>query len=466
MAQELRSFLAAISADILRITKEVDPATQVGTLCSQSEGPILFENVKGYPGWRICDRLVSSRKFQALALGTTPDKVVPELARRISLGPGEKRIVKDGPVKEVIHLGEDVNLLRLPICKHSEGDAGLYIGGGIHVTRDPQTGVQNEAMLRTQIKGPTKCGFLMARRHNWAHYQKYEARGEPMPMAVVLGVHPAYEIAANYSGFHDIYDEFELGASLVGEPLELVKCETCDLYVPAHAEIVIEGEVPPHVREKEGPFGEFQLYMGKGGMHPVWEVKAITRRKDAIYRHLNATAFTDHQALGGLPNEAEVFNNVRRVYGRTEVHDVFSPPWARFTAIVQMTPRYEGHAKAVLLAALAFNIHQKEVIVVDEDVNIYDPRELFWAISTRVNPAKDVLIISGTRGHLLDPSAPEFLPEVEDQEPFNGILGIDATRPSPLKPAQRAKFDRARPAGEGKFFLKDFITKEQKGRNQ
>lgn len=456
MPQDLRSFLARISNQLLKISREVNPKTQIGTLCSQSERPILFEKIRGYPGWRICDRIISNRKLQAITLNTTPEKVVSELARRITQGPGRKRIVKDGPVKEIILKGTQADLLKLPICKHSEGDGGLYIGGGIHVTRDPDTGVQNEAMLRTQIKGKRHAAFLMGRRHNWAHYEKYEKMGKPMPMAVVIGVHPAYEIAVNYSGHHDGYDEFELGAGLLGETLELVKCETADLHVPANAEIVIEGEVPPKVREKEGPFGEFQLYMGRGGLHPVWNIKAITMRKDAIYRHLNATAFTDHQALGTLPNEAEIFNNVKKVYGNTEVHDVYCPPVARFTAIVQMTPRYEGHAKAVLMAALAFNIHQKEVIVVDEDVDIYDLKAVFWAISTRVNPARDVIVIPGTRGHFLDPSTLEYS-EKENPEPFNGMLGIDATRPSPLKPNERAKFDKARPMGEGTVFLRDFI---------
>ncbi len=457
MSQDLRSFLKQISAEILEVSKEVDPKTEIGTLCSQSEHPIIFNNIKDYSGWRICDRIISTRKLQAVALNTTPERVVPELAKRITLGAGSKKVVKDGPVKEVILTGEEASFFKLPICKHSEGDAGLYIGGGINITRDPDTGVQNESMLRTQIKSDRKAGFLMARRHNYAHYEKYEAKNEPMPMAMAIGVHPAYEIAVNYSGLHEGFDEFEIGAMLIGETVELVKCHTCDLYVPADAEIVIEGEVPPHVREKEGPFGEFQLYMGKEKMSPVWNIKAITMRKDAIYRHLNATAVTDHQALGCLPNEAEVFNNVRRVYGRTEVHDVFCPPWARFTCIVQITPKYEGHAKAVLMAAMAFNIHQKEVIVVDEDVNIYDPKEVLWAISTRVNPARDVVVVTGTRGHVLDPSAPEISSEAEGKEPFNGILGLDATRPSPLKPEERSKFDKATPAGEGRVSLKDFI---------
>ncbi|MBI2881921.1 MAG: UbiD family decarboxylase [Candidatus Tectomicrobia bacterium] len=454
--KDLRTYLDAVRDEVLHIRKEVDPITQMGALCSESERPILFENVKGYPGWRVCDRLISNRKLLAAALGVEPKRVVPEVARRLAQGPGETHRVETAPCKEVIWLGKEADLFRLPIAVHSKGDGGRYIGSGVHVTRDPDTGVQNECILRNQIRESHHTGFMMARRHSFEHYKKYQARREPMPMAVVIGLHPAYEIAAVYSGRHTGCDEFALAGSLLGEPVELVRCETSDIWVPAGAEIVIEGEVPPGVFEEEGPFGEFTGYMGKAGKRPVWDVKAITLRKNAIYRHLNASQFTDHQVLGAVSNEAELYMNLSRVYGNTEILDVFIPPWARFTALVQMTPLYEGHAKAVLMAALSMNMHQKEVIVVDEDVNIHDMREVIWALSMRVNPATDVLIIQGTRGHHLDLICPEVRHFPEDPL-VNGALGIDATKPPLSKPEARRRFEIVRPTGHGKVFLKDFI---------
>jgi 2,5-furandicarboxylate decarboxylase 1 len=454
--QDLRTYLDAVQDDVLHIRKEVDPLTEMGALCSESEQPILFENVKGYPSWRVCDRLVSTRKMQAAALGVEPDRVVVELAQRLSRGPGEVQTAEIAPCKETIWMGKEADLLRLPTAIHSEGDGGRYIGGGVHITRDPDTGIQNQSMLRTQIKGSHHTGFLMCRRHNYEHYKKHVERREPMPMAVAIGLHPAYEITANYSGRHDGYEEFALAGSLLEEPVELVRCETSDIMVPAHAELVIEGEVPPEVFEEEGPFGEFTAFMGHVSDRHVWDVKAITMRKDPIYRHLNATLFTDHQSLAALPNEVELYLNLSRVYGNTEILDVFCPPWARFTAIVQMNPLYEGHAKAVLTAALSFNIQQKEVIIVDGDVNIYDMKEIIWAMSMRVNPATDVIAINGTRGHPLDLACPEF--RHYDEDPLvNGIMGIDATKPPLSKPEARKRFEIVRPMGAGKVSLQDFI---------
>ncbi|MBI2881238.1 MAG: UbiD family decarboxylase [Candidatus Tectomicrobia bacterium] len=458
--QDLRTYLEDIEEEVLHITKEVDPLTEMGALCSQSARPLLFENVKGYPGWRVVDRIISTRKLQGIALGVPPQRVMHETAARLAQGPGEIRIAESPPCKEIIWLGEDADLFRIPIAVHTEGDGGeigpRYIGGGIHITRDPDTGVQNEAMLRTQIKGPRHTGILICRRHNYAHYMKHEASGEPMPMAVAIGLHPAYEIAANYSGRHDGYDEFALAASLLREPVEMVRCETSDLMVPATAEIVIEGVVPPGVLEEEGPFGEFTGYMGHAGKRHIWDVTAITLRKDAIYRHCNATLFTDHQCLVALPNEAEIYQNLSRVYGNTEILDVFCPPWARFLAIVQMNPVYEGHAKAVLMAALSFNVLQKVVIVVDDDVDIYDMKSIIWALSMRVNPAKDILTVKGTRGFALDYACPEFR-EFPDDPLENGILGIDATKPPLSKPEARKRFEIVTPMGSGRVRLEDYL---------
>jgi 2,5-furandicarboxylate decarboxylase 1 len=454
--QDLRTYLHSVRDEVLHIRKEVDPLTQMGALCSESERPILFENVKGYPGWRVCDRIISNRAMQAAVLGVDPKRVVPELARRLSQGPGEIRTAESAPCKEQIWLGKEADLLRLPIAIHSEGDGGRYIGGGIHITRDPDTGVQNECILRTQIKGSHYTSFMMARRHNYEHFKKHQSRKEPMPMAIAIGLHPAYEIAAVYSGRHEGYDEFALAASLLGEPVELVRCETSDIMVPACAEIVIEGEISMDEREIEGPFGEFTAYMGKAAERPIWRVKAITLRKNPIYRHLNASLFTDHQSLGTLPNEAELYQNLSRVYGNTEILDVFCPPWARFMAIVQMNPVYDGHAKAVMLAAMSFNMHQKEVIIVDDDVDIYDMKQVIWALAMRVNPAIDVVTITGTRGHHLDPTCPEVR-HFEEDPLVNGMMGIDATKPPLSKPDARKRFEIVRPMGAGKVFLKDFI---------
>src|SRR2546427_507932 len=149
----------------------------------------------------------------------------------------------------------------------------------------------------------------------------------PAPMAFAIGLHPGYEILANYSGRHEGYDELEMGAGVLGETLELVKCETIDLEVPAQAEVVIEGIVPPGVREPEGPFGEFTGYSkGAEGPAPVFEVTAITRRREPIFRHMQATVFTDHQPLVSVPMEASLYRLLREIHVHPEGLDVDIPP--------------------------------------------------------------------------------------------------------------------------------------------
>src|SRR5512145_3207440 len=170
MALNLRDFLAALGDDLIRIDDEVDPVTQAGALC---------------------DILVKDRARQAKALGTAPQSVVRELADRMfTRVPGGSKIVSDGPCKEVKLLGADADITKLPIPIHSEGDAGRYLGSGVTITKDPDTGVRNEAIIRALVRGPRKMGFWMAARHNWAHLMKYQERGLPAPMAFAIGLHP------------------------------------------------------------------------------------------------------------------------------------------------------------------------------------------------------------------------------------------------------------------------------------
>jgi 2,5-furandicarboxylate decarboxylase 1 len=291
----------------------------------------------------------------------------------------------------------------------------------------------------------------MAARHNWAHYLKHEESDTPMPMAFVIGLHPAFDILANYSGEHAGFDEFQLAASVLGDDLEVVRCETNDLEVPANAEIVIEGFVPPHVREPEGPFGEFTGFQGgKTGTAPVMEITAITHGRDPIFRHMQATMFTDHQPLVALPMEAALFRRVSTVQGGLAVHDVHVPGWASiFVAVIQMTPKWDGQAQAAGLAALSsVNLHPKIAIIVDEDVDIYNANDILWALSCRLNPEQDVLIIPNERIHPLDQSAPLLNDDVTAMR-FGSKMLLNATKPPTTRPKDRGEFTRVDPQGTG-----------------
>lgn len=418
----------------------------------------MFETLKGFPDWRLVDILVSDRASQAIALGTTPDQVVEHLAARIyEVGPGTTRLVDDGACQEVVRTGDEVDLRQLPIPIHSFGDGDgtnpRFLGSGMTITKDPDTGVRNEAVIRTQLRDdqPRRVAFRMAPRHNLTHLEKYEARAEPMPMAYAIGVHPAYEILCNYSGIHLGYDEFALGAGVLDEELEMVKCATVDLEVPAHAELVVEGLVPPGIREPEGPFGEFTGFAGGiEGPAPVMDVTAVTHREEPIFRHIQSTVFTDHQALVALPMEAAIYNRVKDVQGGIPIHGVHVPPWAGlFTTVISVTARWDGQAEAIGQAALSgVNLHPKIAIIVDDDVDIYNAQDILWAITQRTDAQHDVSILANQRIHPLDQSV-SAAPDEPNALRVGGKLIIDATKPPLWREAERAEHDRVRPMGTG-----------------
>jgi 2,5-furandicarboxylate decarboxylase 1 len=416
--------------------------------------------VKDYPGWRITDQLVRTRKYQALALGTDPAQVVPHLAKLLTKENGVCKMVETGPVKEKIFLGEKADIFDIPITKMSDIDAGRFLGSGMNITKDPDTGNRNVACLRMQAKAPRRMGLMMVPRHTWMHFSKYEERGLDMPMAVAIGHHPAYDIATNVSGDYNM-DELEVASRLLGEPVELVKCETIDMEVPAYAEIVIEGYVKAKVREDEGPFGEFTCFFSGEGKNPVFEVTAITMRHDAIFRSIQATEFTEHQALNVLPIEADIYNRLKVLQGGSlQIHDVFMPIWgSQWMVVIKVTSAYEGQVRDALMTCLTSSaLHPKLVVAVDEDVDIEDPAELWWAVSTRVDPERDIFISGGHRIHPMDISCPQISPPGEKTwQRVGGKMGIDATKPSLFRKTERERFNRCRPMGWGKVKLEDFV---------
>jgi 2,5-furandicarboxylate decarboxylase 1 len=462
MSKDLRTFLDQLGSELFIVEKEIDPINELGEISSKAPGPIIYKKIKGYESWKIVDQLVRSRRCQALAIGAPLGNVVSYFASLLSQGGGECKLLENGPVKEKVFIGEKANLFNLPITKHSNIDAGRYIGSGMNITKDPDTGNRNVACLRMQIKGERRTGVMMVPRHTWKHFSKYEERGIDMPMAVAIGHHPAYDIAANVSGSYEM-DEFKVASTLLGEPAELVKCETIDMEVPARAEISIEGYVKANVREEEGPFGEFQGYFSGEGMNPVFEVTAITMRGDAIYRNIQATEFTEHQALCVLPIEADIYNRIKALHGGSlEIHDVFVPPWgSHWLVIIQVTAQYEGQVKDALMAALTSNyLHPKIAIAIDLDVDLENPAEIWWAVSTRVNPEKDILVTTGNRIHPMDISCVQISPPGERTwQRIGGKMGIDATKPSLFRKKERERFTRCRPMGWGSVRLEDFIKR-------
>jgi 2,5-furandicarboxylate decarboxylase 1 len=244
---DLRSFIQDVEAagKLYRVKQEVDPHKNIGVLAEESDRVILFENVAGYEGWSVVANLLGDRDLEAVAFKTARDKVLATVAGGFDKGPRPQRLVETGPVKEVIWHDEEANLNRLPVVIHSELDAGPYIGSGIGIVRDPDTGIQNTTYPRMNTRDGKRCPFYIFSPHTRQIYMKYGQRNEPMPMAVFIGHHPAWEMMAASSLHHPGHVELAYVGSLLDEETEMVKCETIDVEVPARAEIVIEGEVGP-----------------------------------------------------------------------------------------------------------------------------------------------------------------------------------------------------------------------------
>jgi len=447
------------AGELIRLKKPVDPHTEIGALLYQSRDKALyFEQVKGFPGWRALGQAPANMNQVALAFNTKPEGVVREFCDRAKY---LKKIVyvKDGPVKEVILSDDEIDVTKLPAHIAGERDGGRFITSGLVICRDPDTGLKNMAFHRMQIKGPRKLGILMVPRHSYLIYQKYEARNEPMPVSIMIGHHPMYYFAAAYSGPFEL-DELELAGALLQEDVEVIQCETNDLEVPAQAEICLEGVIPPHEREEEGPFSEFQdYYIAGAGMNPIIRIDRMMMRKDAIYKEIQNGSEVEGCTYHKVPMAAGIYDRLKTVGGYTDLVNVLILPGI-LGAVIQLKQRFKGEAKNLLLGALSTQyLHPKVVIAVDEDVDIFNPAEILWAVTTRVNPERDVFVIDETRIHPMDPTGLEL---VKPGSPMGwsrigSKMGIDATKPPLSDPEGRKIFERIRPFNLDKIKREDYL---------
>ncbi len=460
MAKDMRLWINQLKdAGLLaQISKPVDPLTQMGALLWQSrDRALLFDNLQGFPGWRCLGQAPGDVELAPIAFQCERNEMVPEFVRRVDK-PGSTRMVKSGPVKEKVLLGDGVDITKMPIHQAGERDGGPFIASGLMIAKNPDTGDRNMSFHRLQMKGPRKTGVLFYPRHNWLNFRKYEQSDKPMPVAIIVGHHPMYYFAASTTTDYG-KDELEIASSLLQEEVELVKCETVDIEVPAHAEIVIEGEVLPSVREEEGPFSEFQdYYLAGSGKNPVLNVTAVTMRGDAIFKNIQNGAEVEGCVYHKVPMSAQILRRIRTVGGYADIKNVLVLPGI-FGVVIQMNPRYYGEAKNVLMAALSGEYqHPKVVIAVDPDVDIFNYADVLWAMSTRVNPEEDITVVSGTKVHAMDPSCRQAgTPGTPGWHRVGGKLMIDATKPPECDPSRRFEFERLSPMGGDAVRLEDFL---------
>ena len=465
--QDLRDWIALLeqAGELKRIKAEVDWNLEIGGITRSifdEEGPaLLFENIKGYQNGR-CQKLfvggLATSKRLSLSLGL-PEKA--DIKEQIAFVHQrfKERIkpveVATGPVKENIVKGKDINLEDFPVPKWHPKDGGRYINttAGV-VTQDPDTQWTNVGIYRGMLSGNDKIGTgIAAAQHAGSMLVKYRERGEGMPIAVVYGCDPSL-FFVGCAGVPSQISEYEIMAAFKQGPVELVKCETNDLMVPASAEIVVEGVLSfdPKDFVMEGPFGEYTGYYGGArSLKPAIKVECITHRNDPIFSGTLEGFGPHHPNEDSVCTQVSLSANVKNVLeasGIPGVRDVYILPGSYVShAVIKIHKTYQGQAKQVGLAVWGSGIPYwqcKNILVVDDDIDIYDFTALEWAVAYRVNPAMDdLVVIPGLPGSPLDPSTP--LSQRGDMARlgagrWNRIL-VDATKSWLLTPEEQWEGD-------------------------
>ena len=380
----------------------------------------------------VISGLVSDRQWIADAMGVEPSEVLARF-QDAALNPLPWQEVTNAPAQEVVHREIDLGRL-LPLPTHNEHDSGAYITAGLLIARNPATGIQNVSIHRLQLSGPNRLGALLLPRHTHMFYEAAERAGEPLDVAIVIGVDPLTLLSSQAIAPID-FDELTIAGALHGAPLRVAKCVTNAVRVPADAEIVVEGRLLPRVREPEGPFGEFPQYYGERAERHVIEVTAVTQRRDALF-HTIVGGGLEHLLLGGIPREATLLAHLRRSFPNVRDVHLSRGGVCRYHLHVQIKKRQEGEAKNVMMGAFAGHYDVKHVTVVDEDVDIHNPAEVEWAVATRFQADRDLVIVPEAQGSKLDPST---------RDGVGAKMGLDATRPLD---ADEMRFKRIRVPGE------------------
>ncbi len=430
---DLRGFIAYLEEHhpdhVIRIKKEVDPKFEVAGILDRLEKDeryplVIFENVKGSDHHLVTNMHADFERLR-MSLGMEEGEIrdfLKEYSKRES-NPIDPEKVETGPVHEVIHLGADVDVNALPICTYHEKDAGKYITAGLCIMRDPDTGIDNIGIYRLMVQGKDQLGIQLSETADGnVIWKKYEARGEPCPMAVVIGHHPAFFLGGLSMGPLDS-DEIHIAGSILGSPVKLIDCKTIPLAAPADSEIVLECEIPPDIRQEEAPFGEYPGTYGPMRMNPIVKIKAITHRKNPLYQNA-FVGHPDNLMLSGLIRSTFIEDTVK--IGVGTVRGVTMPRAGRyrFVCYIAIETMMQGEAKQAAMAAFVADPFLKFAIVVDHDVDITSDSEVMHAIATRVRGDRDIFMVPYSKGSPLDPSS---------YDPTRGShlvtkVGIDATR--------------------------------------
>ena len=418
MNQDYRAFLEDYRKrhpeDVLEIREEVSADQEVTAvvhaLAAQGRAPlVVFENVNGV---KVATNLFSSRERIARMLGCEMPalhRAYQDKARRAV----DPKVVSKGPVLDIVE--DKVDLSKLPLLKHFETDRAPYITNAIVAVEGPGNLSYHRAMVHSKTELATS---LHSRGHLWRSLEVAKEKKKPLPVAMVIGAHPFFMMAASARVAYGA-DERRIAGGLLGEPLEVVRTPKHGIGVPAGAEFVLEGTLDLEARVDEGPFGEFTGYSSNRSTNTLFRVDTMMRRKDAMLVDVMGGNSPEHLNLSRVPRESEMAEKVmERFPSVTALH--YPSSGVHFHAYVGVKARREGEARQVLLGLLGWDPYLKTVIAVDDDIDVTDDSAVLWALATHFQPHKDVVIIDGLPGNALDPSA--------SPTGTTSRMGLDATR--------------------------------------
>jgi 2,5-furandicarboxylate decarboxylase 1 len=426
--QDWRSYIEQVEksgdSQLIRVKEEISPAYEVTAFMSELERQgssplVIFENIKGY-SVPVVTNLLGSRTRVALALKINEQDLHKEYSQRInSLLP--EKTVKHSPSHFRIYTGNEIDIQKFPILTHFQDDPAPYITAGLIFSADPDTGVGTFGYHRMMVKGKNRFGIsLHSRKRLWNYQRRAQEKGKNLPVACVLGIHPVIALAS-IGVFPSQMSKYNVVGGLLRDPLEVVEGINVPLKIPAYAEIVLEGEILAGVQESEGPFGELTGYSSYRSTQNVFVAHTLYHREDPLYQSICAGYSSEHNTLLAIPREADLFQALSRsVPGVRAVHVPLSG-CGFFHAYISIKKTAEGQGKQAILTAFGIDHGLKLVVVVDEDVDIYDESSVLWALSTRFQADKDVVIVPRTMGVILDPSASE--------DGLAARMGLDATKP-------------------------------------
>lgn len=398
------------------IEKEVSTDYEIARILRQHpEKTVFFENVAGHPDFKVVGNVVPTRDRVCEAIGTTREGYISAVTNAI-----------DDPIDPTVIEGEtrrEIKLDRLPILRHFKGDAGRYVTSGIVVANDEEFG-RNVSIHRLLMLDDNTFTLRIVERHLHEYVQRAK---EPLEVAVAIGVHPAVLFASAYCVPRG-YDEFRLASSLMGRPLELVKCANA-LEVPASSEIVIEGQITPDTLVDEGPFADITGTYDIVREQPVLKVSRVTVRDRPIY-HALLPSGGEHRMLMGMPREPGIYSSVAKVVNaKNACLTDGGCNWLHGVVSIEKTSEQDG--RRAITAAFEGHPSMKHVVVVDGDINIFEPAEVEFAIATRFQADRDAVIIKGAKGSSLDPSA--------GKGAITTKVGVDATKPLGGKGYEKAE---------------------------